>query len=73
MKKVFLLALISILLISTIAHAAPYRRRSSDVYVQSYTRRDGTYVRSHYRSAPDSSTSNNYGSWDYDGGGGDNF
>ena len=34
---------------------------ADDVYVNGYTRKDGTYVRPHVRSAPDSSTSNNYG------------
>ena len=32
-----------------------------DVYVQSYTRSDGTYVQLHVRSAPDASRANNYG------------
>ncbi len=31
-----------------------------DVYVQGYTRSDGTYVQGHYRSAPDSSHNNNW-------------
>ena len=34
---------------------------AGDVYVNGYTRSDGTYVRAHIRSSPDSSTSNNYG------------
>lgn len=31
-----------------------------DVYVQPYTRSDGTYVQGHYRTAPDSTPYNNY-------------
>lgn len=34
---------------------------AQDVYVDGYYRNDGTYVRPHVRSAPDSSRSNNYG------------
>lgn len=32
----------------------------AQVQVDGYTRRDGTYVAPHYRSAPDSNTYNNY-------------
>ncbi len=32
-----------------------------DSYVRGYYRKDGTYVRPHIRSAPDSDRSNNYG------------
>lgn len=34
---------------------------AKDVYVKGYTRSDGTYVRPHVRSSPDSYKSNNYG------------
>lgn len=34
---------------------------AEDVYVEGYHRSDGTYVRPHVRSSPDSSISNNYG------------
>ena len=34
----------------------------ASVYVDDYTRRDGTYVPGHHRSSPDSSTSNNWSS-----------
>lgn len=34
---------------------------AGDVWVNGYHRSNGTYVRGHYRSAPDSSKSNNYG------------
>ena len=32
----------------------------ADVHVSGYYRKDGTYVRPHYRSSPDGITSNNY-------------
>lgn len=35
--------------------------QAKDVYVQGYTRKNGTYVAPHIRSAPDSSKANNYG------------
>lgn len=58
---------------------------AQDVYVDGYYRSDGTYVRPHIRSSPDSSISNNYGpstnsrqlmkprSRDYDGDGTPNY
>ena len=39
---------------------------ADDVYVDGYFRSDGTYVRPHIRSSPDSSISNNYGPSQYD-------
>lgn len=33
---------------------------ASDPYVQGHTRRDGTYVPPHYRSAPDCTLNNNW-------------
>jgi hypothetical protein len=33
---------------------------SKDVYVKPYTRSDGTHVKGHYRSAPDSTINNNF-------------
>ena len=33
---------------------------AAQVHVDGYTRRDGTYVQPHYRSAPDSNPSNNW-------------
>jgi hypothetical protein len=41
-----------------LAIAAPAMAR--DVWVNGYTRADGTYVPGHYRSAPDSNPYNNY-------------
>lgn len=35
--------------------------QAGDVHVNGYYRKDGTYVRSHIRSAPDGIKSNNYG------------
>lgn len=40
---------------------APGTAAADDVYVDGYYRSDGTYVRPHIRSSPDSSISNNYG------------
>ena len=37
---------------------------NADVYVSGYTRKDGTYVQSHYRSSPDG---NPYNNWSYPG------
>ena len=34
-----------------------------DVFVNGYTRRDGTYVAPHFRSAPDSSVDNNWSTY----------
>lgn len=36
---------------------------SDDVWVNGYTRRDGTYVRSHFRSAPDGDPANNWSTY----------
>lgn len=33
----------------------------ADTYVRGYTKSNGTYVAPHYRSSPDNSRSNNYG------------
>lgn len=33
---------------------------AKDVYVEGYTRSDGTYVKGHYRTSPDSTINNNY-------------
>jgi hypothetical protein len=32
----------------------------ADEYVQGYTKKDGTYVAPHYRSSPDSTSTNNF-------------
>lgn len=42
----------------------PTLASAEDVFVEGYTRADGTEVRSHYRSAPDDSKTNN---WSYPG------
>lgn len=36
---------------------------AADVYVEGYTRKDGTYVKGHYRSAPNNKTSDNFSSY----------
>jgi hypothetical protein len=55
MKKLLILALIlSFSLFPSLLFA-------KDVYVRGYIRSDGTYVRPHYRSSPDSYKWNNYG------------
>jgi hypothetical protein len=38
----------------------PISALSKDVYVNSYTRSDGTHVKGHYRSAPDNTINNNF-------------
>jgi len=35
---------------------------ADDTYVRGHTRKDGTYVQPHHRTAPDNSRGNNYGS-----------
>lgn len=57
MKKL-LMVILTFLLFSSIAFA-------KDVYVNGYYRKDGTYVRPHYRSSPDGAKSNNYGKASY--------
>lgn len=39
----------------------PFLAFAKDVHVKGYSRKDGTYVSPHIRSAPDSDKSNNYG------------
>lgn len=51
MKALFIGLLVMVF--STLAFA-------QDVYVRGYTRRNGTYVAPHYRTAPDSTKLNNY-------------
>jgi len=51
MKKLFLL-IVSFLLIANFAYAG---------WVNGYTRSDGTHVRGHYRSNPNSTKADNYG------------
>jgi hypothetical protein len=51
MRSIFALAAIAGMTVSASA---------GDTYVNGYFRNDGTYVQPHYRSAPDSSTYNNY-------------
>jgi hypothetical protein len=53
MKKLLITAILSVFAFSSWAN---------DVYVNGYTKSNGSYVEGHYRSAPDSSTSNNWSS-----------
>ncbi|MCC1496820.1 hypothetical protein [Alcanivorax sp. 1008] len=52
---------IATVLLVTSSFLAAAAVQAQDVYVDGYYRSDGTYVRPHVRSAPDSSRSNNYG------------
>lgn len=54
MKKILLVSIIFILSVS-LCYA------QGDVYVEGDYRKDGTYVRPHWRSRPDGDPSNNYG------------
>jgi hypothetical protein len=58
MKK-FLSLLLLLLLLLDVSQAFSGGRGGS-VSVRGYTRKDGTYVQPHYRSAPDGSFSNNW-------------
>lgn len=64
-RKLLLGVVLFIVALPTFADARSYRTSPSDVYVGGYYRSDGTYVRQHYRSAPDGITSNNYSCIDY--------
>ena len=54
MKKLLLLLIFSLLV------GVPVSVAVADTYVRGYYRKDGTYVRPHYRSSPDSSYNNNW-------------
>lgn len=54
MKKVILAVLVMMMLPAGASYA-------SDVYVNGYTRSNGTYVQPYVRSSPDAYKSNNYG------------
>jgi hypothetical protein len=50
------------LILALLACALPNTNALADgQYVQGYTRSNGTYVQGHYRSAPDNTVDNNYG------------
>ena len=53
MKRIAIIVLIALFCSSIVL--------AKDVYVRGYYRKDGTYVRPHHRSSPDSTTANNYG------------
>ncbi|MHB1001856.1 MAG: hypothetical protein ACYC27_21665 [Armatimonadota bacterium] len=54
-KKLMLLVLVTLILFAT-----GIGSWAKSVYVKGYTRKDGTYVAPHYRSAPDGNFSNNW-------------
>lgn len=54
-SEAYLLLFLAVLLI------VPQLAMAKDVHVKGYYRKDGTYVRPHIRSSPDSYKSNNYG------------
>ena len=58
MKKILLFLLLSIFAFPLELDAQ--RKKSSDVYVKAYYRADGTYVKGHYRSAPNSKNRDNF-------------
>lgn len=66
MKKIIILGLI-VLFTSILAalypsqtYARSYRTKSSDVYVKGYYRKNGKYVKPHYKSKSDGHKFNNY-------------
>lgn len=56
MKKLLIHCLVAL----TFFCVQPPLSFAKDVYVQGYTRKDGTYVQPHYRSAPDGNFNNNW-------------
>ncbi len=58
MKRILLFLLLSIFAFPLELDAQ--RKKSSDVYVKAYYRADGTYVKGHYRSAPNSTNRDNF-------------
>ena len=54
MKRLILVLLVFLFVLSSIAYAG-------DVHVRGYYRSDGTYVRPHVRSSPNSTKADNYG------------
>ena len=50
-----------VLLIAAVSIASPLAAKSSNS-VKGYVKKDGTYVAPHYRTNPDSSTTNNWSS-----------
>lgn len=55
--KRYILIIVSALALAVASDAFAQR----DVYVNQYTRKNGTYVGGHYRSAPNNTTLDNYG------------
>ncbi len=59
-KIVFLLILGCLVVISSLTWAETYRKRSDDVRVENYYRKNGTYVAPHYRRPPNAYKDDNY-------------
>src|SRR5689334_12977417 len=55
--------LVWLLLLTVLLAPAAVVLAGDDVYVNGYSRRDGTYVQPHMRSAPDSSYNNNWSTY----------
>lgn len=56
MKKIFFLLILFVSIILP-SYEIAYGR---DTYVRGYTRKDGTYVKPHYRTSPNSTRNDNY-------------
>lgn len=61
-KGVLLLILGCLVVISSLTWAETYRKRSDDVHIENYYRKNGTYVAPHYRRPPNAYRDDNY-SW----------
>ena len=53
----------AILLATAVTMGSLSTTASASVFVNGYTKSNGTYVGSHYRSSPDGFTFNNYSNW----------
>ncbi len=55
--------LVASMLLTAPVFASPYQISPDDTYVHGYERNNGTYVEPYYRSAPNSSRNDNYGTY----------
>lgn len=62
MKKSILLALL-LAFMSIFVFGGNELAIAKDVYVDGYHRKDGTYVKPHYRSSPDNTRNNNFSTY----------
>ena len=58
MIKIVITTTILLSLVGFSANASPYRQHSDDVHVNGYYKDNGTYVKPHYRSVPNSPYNN---------------